>query len=140
MNDDFDFGRFVDAQAPVIPQVRSELSEGLKRTHWMWYIFPQLRGLGNSPTARFYAIESLAEAKAYLDHPILGPRLLECTNLVNAVEGRSAYQIFGSPDDMKFHSSITLFSRADPAQKGFITSLDKYFDGVPDTRTIEMLA
>jgi uncharacterized protein (DUF1810 family) len=75
-----------------------------------------------------------------LDHPILGPRLLECTNLVNAVEGRSAYQIFGSPDDMKFHSSITLFSRADPAQKGFITSLDKYFDGVPDTRTIEMLA
>jgi uncharacterized protein (DUF1810 family) len=140
MEHEFDFSRFAEAQAPIINQVRRELSDGLKRTHWMWYIFPQLRGLGNSPTARLYAIKSLAEAKAYLDHPVLGPRLLECTNLVNAVEGRSAYQIFGSPDDMKFHSSITLFSRADPAQEGFITSLDKYFDGVPDTRTIEMLA
>jgi uncharacterized protein (DUF1810 family) len=140
MNDDFDFGRFVDAQAPVINQVRQELSDGLKRTHWMWYIFPQLHGLGRSPTAMFYALNSLVEAKAYLRHPVLGPRLIECTNVVNMVEGRSAYQIFGSPDEMKFHSSVTLFARADPTQLLFAAALEKYFDGVPDSRTIELLA
>jgi uncharacterized protein (DUF1810 family) len=139
MHDEFDFSRFVDAQAPVINHVRQELSDGLKRTHWMWYIFPQMQGLGRSPTAILYALKSLVEAKAYLRHPVLGPRLIECTNLVNTVEGRSAYQIFGSPDEMKFHSSVTLFSQADPTRLEFAAALEKYFDGVPDGRTIKLL-
>jgi uncharacterized protein (DUF1810 family) len=140
MQDEFDLSRFVDAQAPIINQVRSELRDGLKRTHWMWYIFPQLRGLGHSRTAQLYAIGFLAEARAYLRHPVLGPRLCQCTELVNRIDGRSAYPIFGSPDDIKFHSSVTLFSRADPAQQVLMAALEKYFDGVSDARTIEMLA
>jgi uncharacterized protein (DUF1810 family) len=99
-----------------------------------------LHGLGRSPTAVFFALKSLTEAKAYLRHPVLGPRLIECTSLVNTVERRSAYQIFGSPDEMKFHSSVTLFARADPTQLQFAAALEKYFDGVPDIRTIEWLA
>ena len=140
MQDAFDFSRFVDAQAPVINQVRQELNGGLKCTHWMWYIFPQLHGLGRSSTAQFYAIKSLSEAKAYLQHPILGQRLTECTGLVNKVDGRSAFQVFGSPDDMKFHSSVTLFSQADPARQEFAAALVKYFDGVPDSRTLRLIS
>jgi uncharacterized protein (DUF1810 family) len=140
MPHEFDLSRFVEAQAPVFGDVCQELANGLKRTHWMWFIFPQLRGLGRSSTAQYYGIESLDEARAYLRHPVLGPRLLQATELVNNVSGRSAHQIFGSPDDMKFHSCVTLFSRADPTQPAFTAALDKYFDGVSDSRTIERLA
>ena len=105
----FDLKRFVDAQSPVFDQVCSELRAGQKRSHWMWYIFPQISGLGSSEMAQTFAISSLGEAAAYLGHPVLGPRLQLCTELVNAVEGRSVEQIFGYPDHLKFHSSMTLF-------------------------------
>ena len=135
----FDLDRFVQAQEPVLAQVRLELSEGRKRTHWMWFVFPQLRGLGHSPTARHYGLVSLAEAHAYLTHPVLGPRLAECTELVNKVDGRSAHQIFGSPDDLKFRSSMTLFACAQPGASVFRTALDKYFSSTPDPLTTELL-
>jgi uncharacterized protein (DUF1810 family) len=140
MADPFDLNRFVKAQDPVLTQVRSELRAGLKRSHWMWFVFPQLAGLGRSPTARHYALASLDEARAYLAHPVLGPRLIECTALVNAVEGRSAHQIFGDPDDLKFHSSMTLFAAARPDEPAFSEALRTYFGGVPDRSTTEMLA
>ena len=140
MVDGFNLDRFVQAQEPVLAQVRRELSEGRKRTHWMWFVFPQLSGLGHSAIARHYAIASLAEANAYLDHPVLGPRLVDCTALVNAIEGRTVEQIFGSPDDLKFRSSMTLFSLARPDTAVFREALDKYFGGVPDRLTTEMLA
>jgi uncharacterized protein (DUF1810 family) len=140
MPDLFRLGRFVQAQAPVLMQVRLELGEGRKRTHWMWFVFPQLSGLGHSPTARHYAIGSLAEAQAYLEHPVLGPRLAECTELVNKVEGRSIQQIFGSPDDLKFRSSMTLFAVARPDHAVFRDALDKYFGGIPDRLTTERLS
>jgi len=139
VNDPFDLERFVEAQAPVFEQVRSELSEGRKRSHWMWFVFPQIRGLGRSAMAERYGIASLAEAEAYLAHPILGPRLLECTRLVNLVEGSSIVQIFGSPDDMKFRSSMTLFSRVGAHKPVFEEALRKYFDGKPDPLTLERL-
>ncbi len=139
MTDRFDLDRFVQAQEPVIAQVRAELKVGRKATHWMWFVFPQLAGLGFSQRAQFYAIASLDEAKAYLVHPVLGPRLVECTGLVNAVEGRTAHDIFGSPDDMKFHSSMTLFALADPDVPAFGTALQKYFGGRRDTRTLDLL-
>lgn len=134
----FDLDRFVRAQEPVLPAVRRELGEGQKRTHWMWFVFPQLAGLGHSAMARRYAIASLDEARAYLRHPILGPRLIECTGLVNRVEGRSIHQILGSPDDLKFRSSMTLFAAAD-GEAIFQDALVKYFGGVPDALTIEAL-
>jgi uncharacterized protein (DUF1810 family) len=140
MEDPFDLDRFVQAQGPVLAQVRLELGDGRKRTHWMWFIFPQLSGLGHSPTARHYAIRSLAEAQAYLEHPILGSRLVECTELVNRVEGRSIHQILGSPDDLKFHSSMTLFAAAQPSASVFRDALDKYFDGALDSATTGMLS
>ena len=139
MPDQYDLERFVKAQTPVIHQVRRELVEGQKRTHWMWYIFPQLHGLGRSATAQYYGIGSLVEAQAYLRHPVLGARLKECTELVNDVNGRSAHQIFGSPDDLKFHSSVTLFSRADPDESVFREAIEKYFDGRLDARTVEII-
>jgi uncharacterized protein (DUF1810 family) len=139
MADEFDFSRFVAAQNPVIDAVRRELSHGRKQTHWMWFVFPQLRGLGQSPTALHYALDSIDAARAYLRHAILGPRLIACTDLVNDVEGRSIHQIFGSPDDMKFHSSVTLFSHADPALPAFTKALAKYFHGIADQRTIDLL-
>jgi uncharacterized protein (DUF1810 family) len=139
MTDPFGLARFVQAQEPVLPRVRQELSDGYKRSHWMWFIFPQLRGLGHSEMARRYAIASLAEAQAYLRHPDLGPRLLECTQLVNAVEGRSIHQILGSPDDRKFHSSMTLFAAAQPGASVFQEALGKYFGGAPDPMTSEKL-
>src|ERR1044072_813603 len=104
-NDPFDLQRFVDAQAPVYDRVLAELREGRKRSHWMWFVFPQIAGLGSSPMAQRYAIASRAEAAAYISHSLLGLRLRECTRLVNAVEGKAVHDIFGSPDDMKFHSS-----------------------------------
>lgn len=131
--------RFVDAQDPVYAQVCSELRRGRKSSHWMWFVFPQLRGLGTSPMAERYAIDSLAEAEAYLRHPVLGPRLLECVGLVTAVDGRSIGEIFGYPDDLKFRSSATLFARAasDPDERRtFERALDKYFSGEGDPRTL----
>ncbi|KAA2214224.1 DUF1810 domain-containing protein [Teichococcus oryzae] len=140
MENRFDLGRFVQAQDPVLPQVRRELAAGDKRSHWMWFVFPQIAGLGHSAMARRYAIASLAEARAYLEHPVLGPRLLECTELVNAVPGRTAHAIFGSPDDMKFHSSMTLFHRARPEEPAFAEALRRYFGGAEDAATLERLA
>jgi uncharacterized protein (DUF1810 family) len=140
MADAFDLERFVRAQDPVMAQVRRELGEGRKRSHWMWFVFPQLRGLGRSAAAQHYGIASLAEARAYQAHPVLGPRLIECAELVNAVEGRSAHDIFGSPDDLKFRSSMTLFAAVDPEAAVFGDALRKYFGGVPDPRTTELLA
>jgi uncharacterized protein (DUF1810 family) len=139
MPDPFDLERFVSAQALVYDAVVRELSVGLKETHWMWFIFPQVDGLGSSPTARRYAIRSLPEAAAYLAHPLLGPRLIECTQLVNNTDGRSVHDIFGFPDDMKFHSSVTLFSMLTPGHVAFETALDKYFGGVPDEPTVAIV-
>ncbi|HVJ55571.1 MAG TPA: DUF1810 domain-containing protein [Aliidongia sp.] len=136
----FDLDHFVEAQAPAVAQVRRELAEGRKRSHWMWFMFPQLSGLGHSAMARRYAIGSLDEARAYLAHPVLGKRLVECTELVNQVEGRSIHEIFGSPDDLKFHSSMTLFALADPAEPMFRAALDKYFGGTADSATTELLS
>lgn len=139
MDDPFDLARFVQAQDPVMPQVRRELAEGHKRTHWMWFIFPQHRGLGQSATAKRYGIGSLAEAQAYLRHPVLGSRLTACTALVNAVQDRSLHAIFGSPDDLKFHSSMTLFAAADPEEAVFRTALQRHCGGQPDARTLALL-
>jgi uncharacterized protein (DUF1810 family) len=135
--------RFVEAQNPVIDQVRRELAEGRKETHWMWFVFPQLAGLGTSAMARHYAIQSLNEARQYLAHPTLGPRLVECVELALRVRDRTAWQIFGSPDDVKFRSCVTLFARAadgHPEWRAvFQAALDKYFDGEPDLRTLALL-
>ncbi|MGO9231778.1 MAG: DUF1810 domain-containing protein [Bryobacteraceae bacterium] len=131
--------RFVDAQNPVYGQVCAELRAGRKRSHWMWFVFPQIQGLGYSPLARKFAISSLEEAKAYLDHPILGPRLRECCRLVNLVEGRSIEEIFGYPDDLKFRSAMTLFAHAGPDNRIFQDALEKYCDGEDDPLTIERL-
>ena len=140
MNDPHNLQRFVDAQSSVYEQVCSELREGRKRTHWMWFVFPQIEGLGHSAMASRFAIASLLEAQAYLAHPILGPRLRECTRLVNLVEGRSIDRIFGSPDDLKFRSSMTLFARAAPGdEQVFAEALRKYFGGKPDPATLERL-
>jgi uncharacterized protein (DUF1810 family) len=140
MSDPFDLDRFVQAQDPVMAQVRRELGEGRKRSHWMWFVFPQLRNLGRSAIARHYGIGSLEEARAYLAHPVLGPRLVECTELVNKVEGRSVHEIFGSPDDLKFRSSMTLFALARPGPSVFRDALDKHFGGEPDRLTTESLS
>ena len=139
MSDPYDLQRFVDAQNPVYDKVRAELREGRKRSHWMWFIFPQIDGLGSSPLARRFAISSPAEATAFLEHPILGPRLAECTRLVNLVEGRPIGQIFGYPDDLKFRSSMTLFARAAAENQIFVDALQKYFAGELDPATIERL-
>lgn len=136
MNDAFELQRFVDAQAPLIEEVRRELRGGRKRSHWMWFVFPQLAGLGRSAMAQRYAIASLAEARAYLAHPLLGPRLRECSALVLAVEGRDIHEIFGSPDDLKFWSSMTLFDAADPSEPLFRDCLDKYFGSRRDGETL----
>jgi len=133
----FDLDRFIEAQAPVIGQVRRELEAGSKRTHWMWFIFPQLRGLGRSPTAQHFGLAGQDEARAYLADPRLGPRLVECTALVNQVEGKTANGIFGSPDTMKFRSCMTLFATLQP--QPFEDALRKYHDGKPDPVTLELL-
>ncbi len=137
--DPFNLERFVSAQAAVFPQVLAELRAGEKRTHWIWFIFPQMKGLGHSPQSDYYGIGSLEEAAAYLRHPVLGPRLVQCTQLVNQVEKRPIYQILGSPDDLKFRSSMTLFSRAAVEVNVFNEALKKYFGGEGDSLTAAML-
>lgn len=139
MDDPFNLQRFADAQARVIDQVRRELAAGRKETHWMWFVFPQLRGLGSSSMAEKYGIASRAEAEAYLAHQVLGPRLRECTELVNAVQNRSVEEIFGYPDDLKFRSCMTLFSSVTNGNDVFRTALDKYFNGEPDPATLARL-
>ncbi|OBG56382.1 MULTISPECIES: DUF1810 domain-containing protein [unclassified Mycobacterium] len=139
-SDPFDLQRFIDAQAPVYRNVVEELRSGRKRSHWMWFVFPQLRGLGGSPTAVHYGISSLDEARAYLRHDLLGPRLRECARLVNEVQGRSVGDIFGSPDDLKLRSSMTLFAHATEENEDFVALLDKYYDGRQDRLTLERLA
>ena len=119
--------------------MRAELRNGRKHSHWMWFIFPQIAGLGHSAMAQRYAISSLREAEAYLKHPVLGPRLRECTRLVLQVDGKSAHDILGSPDDMKFHSCVTLFARAAPQEEIFLDALDKYFGGAEDQATVARL-
>ena len=137
-NDPFDLDRFVRAQAEDYDRALSELRGGKKRSHWMWYIFPQIEGLGQSPMSQRYSIKSAAEARAYLDHPILGPRLRECAALVNGITDRSAVEIFGSPDDMKLRSCATLFaSVSDDAV--FEQVLEKYFNGQHDQETLRRL-
>lgn len=131
--------RFVEAQEPVIERVLAELRAGRKASHWMWFVFPQIRGLGHSPTAQRFAISSRAEAGVYLRHEVLGPRLRECTRLVNAVEGRRVEEIFGYPDHLKFHSSMTLFAHAAADNQVFLDALRKYFGGEEDPLTVERL-
>ena len=139
MTDPHNLQRFVDAQAPVYEQVCSELRQGRKRGHWMWFVFPQIAGLGHSATARGFAIASREEAQAYLQHPVLGRRLRECTSLVNLVEGRTLEQIFGYPDDVKFRSSMTLFAHATPDNGVFEDALRTYCWGAYDSKTLELL-
>lgn len=138
-DDPYGLERFLAAQEPVYEKVREELQEGRKRSHWMWFVFPQLEGLGASAMAQRYAIRSLAEAHAYLAHPLLGARLKACVGLVNKVEGRSAHEIFGSPDDLKFHSSMTLFAAAAAHEPLFGEALHKYFADRRDPLTLAKL-
>jgi uncharacterized protein (DUF1810 family) len=143
-NDPYNLLRFVaaqgDAQSSIYESACAELRRGRKTGHWIWFIFPQLHGLGSSAISKTYAISSLKEAAAFAAHPILGPRLREVTRIVNAIEGRSIHEIFGYPDDLKFHSSMTLFARATTDISEFQAALVKYFNGAPDKRTVEMLA
>ena len=139
MSDLHDLQRFVTAQEPVWEEVRLELTHGRKTSHWMWFIFPQIKGLGRSSIAQHYAISSKAEAAAYLDHLVLGPRLRECTRLVLEVQGRSLDDIFGSPDDIKFCSSMTLFAHATSDNQLFLDALQKHCSGRFDPLTIERL-
>lgn len=138
-NDPFALQRFLDAQAPVYDRVLQELRAGRKQSHWIWFIFPQLAGLGSSAMAARYAITSLAEAEAYLAHPVLSERLVRCVELVTRVEGKTIEAILGYPDDLKFRSCLTLFLAAAPGHPVFQAALDKYFAGVPDPRTLERL-
>lgn len=138
--DPFNLERFLQAQNAVYADVLVELRNGRKRSHWMWFIFPQFEGLGFSPISQLYSIKSLAEATAYLTHSLLGPRLIECAEAVLGVEGRSAHEIFGSPDDMKLKSCATLFARVSPQGSPFHRILDRYYTGAHDVRTLELLA
>jgi uncharacterized protein (DUF1810 family) len=135
----YELQRFVDAQEPVYAQVCDELKHGRKQSHWMWFVFPQLHGLGSSAMAQRFALSSLAQAEAYLRHPLLGPRLRETTQLVNRINGRSVEDIFGYPDHLKFHSSMTLFARATADNEVFVEALRKYFGGKADPRTLQLL-
>lgn len=138
-DDPHDLQRFVDAQATVYAQVLAELRAGAKRSHWMWFVFAQLRGLGRSPMAERFGIASREEAIAYLAHPLLGARLKECTEHVVSVQDKSALAIFGTPDELKFRSSMSLFARVAPHERRFQHALDRYFGGAADTRTLELL-
>jgi uncharacterized protein (DUF1810 family) len=139
MDDPYDLQRFVDAQQTVFDTAREELRGGRKRSHWMWFIFPQIAGLGRSATAARYALSSLAEARAYLAHPLLGERLRECAELVAALQDKSVSEIFGYPDDLKFHSSVTLFAQAAERGSVFDVCLQKYFAGQADAATLALL-
>jgi uncharacterized protein (DUF1810 family) len=139
-DDRFDLQRFVTAQEPVLETVLAELRAGRKRAHWMWFVFPQLTGLGRSPTARFYGVSAIDEARAYLAHPLLGPRLDLCTRTVLSSESPSLHAIFGSPDDLKFRSCMTLFSRAaDDPDNPFRQALDRWCSGEPDEQTLALI-
>ena len=139
MSDPFDLQRFLDAQEPVYSRVVAELRAGRKQSHWMWFIFPQIEGLGVSAMTQKYAISSRAEAEAYLAHPVLGPRLRECAQLVASAKGSNITAIMGSPDDMKLKSSMTLFARATDDKAPFVAVLDRYYDGEEDSATIARL-
>jgi uncharacterized protein (DUF1810 family) len=139
MKDDYNLQRFVDAQEGVYEGACAELRRGRKTGHWMWFIFPQLRGLGFSSMAEYYGIASLAEAKSYLEDPLLGERLIECSRIVTLIEERSLREIFGSPDEMKFKSSMTLFAHAATANSIFIEAIDKYCGGKFDSLTLDLL-
>lgn len=139
MADPHNLQRFVEAQESIYTQALTELLSGRKRSHWMWFVFPQIRGLGASAMAWEYGIASREEAVAYLEHPVLGSRLRECTRAVNAVQGRTAHEIFGSPDDLKFRSSMTLFAHVTQDNADFVQPLDRYYAGEPDARTLELL-
>jgi uncharacterized protein (DUF1810 family) len=138
-DDPFHLDRFVTAQNPVIDRVRAELRDGRKQSHWMWFIFPQLRGLGHSAMAQYYGIGSAAEARAYCSHPVLGPRLLECTRLVNAADGLTITEILGDIDALKFCSSMTLFAAVAEHTPEFAAALNKYFAGAADQTTLDRL-
>ena len=138
-DDPFDLARFVEAQEEDYARALGEIRNGRKWSHWMWYIFPQFAGLGMSSTSRLYAIRSAAEAEAYLRHPVLGPRLIECAEAALAIEGRTALEIFGSPDDLKLRSCATLFASISPPGSVFHRLLDRHFEGRRDERTIELM-
>ena len=138
-SDPFDLARFVEAQAPLVEQVRSELRTGRKRGHWMWFVFPQMRGLGFSETSRYYAIASREEAAAYLKHPLLGPRLIDSTRLVLAGPRRTSEEIFGEIDSLKFRSSLTLFAAVTLREPVFQEALQRFFAGQPDPATLDLL-
>jgi len=137
--DPYDLARFLDAQTDDYERALAEVRSGRKRSHWMWYVFPQLDGLGSSSMSRRYSIKSVAEAKAYLDHTVLGPRLVQCAEAALGVEGRSALDIFGSPDDMKLRSCATLFARVSPGGSVFHRLIDEYFNGEHDSNTLQLL-
>ncbi|HOS80441.1 MAG TPA: DUF1810 domain-containing protein [Anaerolineae bacterium] len=137
-DDPYDLQRFLRAQEPIYATALAELRGGQKRSHWMWFIFPQIEGLGQSPTSKYYAIKSLAEAQAYLQHPLLGPRLQECAEAVLAIEGRSAAEIFGFPDDLKLRSSMTLFAALAGPDSVFARVLERFYDGRPDEQTLQI--
>ena len=139
MTDPHNLQRFIDAQNPVYREVCAELAAGEKTSHWMWFVFPQHKDLGRSAMAQHYGIASKEEAQAYWQHPVLGARLRDCIELVLAVKGKTAFQIFGSPDDLKFRSSLTLFSQQEPDELLFKRALTKYFGGKGDSRTLELL-
>jgi uncharacterized protein (DUF1810 family) len=137
--DPYNLQRFVDAQQGIFDEALAEIRAGQKRSHWMWFVFPQFAGLGFSPTSQLYAIQSVDEARAYLSHPVLGPRLVECCTAALAVEGGSAHAIFGSPDDLKLRSSATLFAAVSPAGSVFERVLTRYFAGKPDEKTMGLV-
>lgn len=137
--DPYDLNRFVRAQEHDFARALAEIRAGRKQSHWMWYVFPQIDGLGSSTMAKLYAIKSIAEAEAYLAHPVLGPRLIECAEAALAVEGKSASDVFGSPDDMKLRSSATLFAHVSPPGSVFERILAKYFHGKPDDKTLGLV-
>jgi uncharacterized protein (DUF1810 family) len=139
-DDPYHLYRFVEAQDPVYDQVCEELRRGYKTGHWMWFVFPQIAGLGSSEMARRFSISSLAEAEAYMQHPVLGKRLKECAALVLKISGKTAREIFGSPDDLKFRSCMTLFAKVDTEGSVFGENIRKYFNGGRDQRTIELLS
>lgn len=139
MDERHDLQRFVDAQSAVYAQALAELRAGAKTSHWMWFVFPQLRGLGHSSMAQHYGLADADEARAYWRHPLLGPRLAECTAALLAVQGRSARQVLGTPDDLKLRSCMTLFAQVAPDEPAFARALERYFDGAPDPRTLALL-
>ncbi|MGA0557379.1 DUF1810 domain-containing protein [Larkinella sp. VNQ87] len=139
MNADDDLNRFLEAQQTVYDRALAEIQQGRKQSHWMWYIFPQIAGLGLSETARFYAIRNLEEARAYLEHPVLGQRLIEISTAFLTLEGKTAHQILGYPDELKLRSSMTLFAVPDNTHPVFQAVLDHFFDGIPDPQTLERI-